>query len=99
MAQLGSVLNTEVNRHGGDHEKRAESRSREGGEAMNAADPRGEPRTGTTPPPPEAGQDPLPPDQARQGEVVFGTSSKRNVYFAIVAAAAVIGLILIFAFT
>ncbi|MGZ9035277.1 MAG: hypothetical protein ACXW25_12850 [Rhodospirillales bacterium] len=41
----------------------------------------------------------MPPDQARQGEVVFGTSSKRNVYFAIVAAAAVIGLILIFAFT
>jgi hypothetical protein len=68
-------------------------------EAMNATPPRGEPRPNVGPAGPESAHDTLPPDQARQGEVVFAKPWKRQVYFAVVAAVAAIGLVLIIAFT
>jgi hypothetical protein len=65
---------------------------------MNATDPRDTRLPGQGP-----GRDPappeLPPDQARQGEIVFGKPWKRQVFFAVVAAVAVLGLVLIVAFT
>jgi|APTNR8051073442_1049403.scaffolds.fasta_scaffold01308_15 hypothetical protein len=64
---------------------------------MNATEPRGQrPGAGTTP---DAGHEALPADEARQGEVVFGKPWKRQAYFAIVAGLAVLGLVLIVAFT
>ncbi len=66
---------------------------------MNATPPRGEPRSSLDPAAPGSAGDTLPPDQARQGEVVFAKPWKRQVFVAVVAAVAVIGLVLIIALT
>jgi hypothetical protein len=66
---------------------------------MNATPSRGEPATGAGTAGARSGGETLAPDQARQGEVVFAKPWKRQVYFAVVAAAAAIGLGLIIAFT
>lgn len=66
---------------------------------MNATPPRSEPRPDASAARQEPVRDTLPPDQARQGEVVFAKPWKRQVYFAVVAAVAAIGLVLIIAFT
>lgn len=66
---------------------------------MNATPPSGEPRSGAGPVAPGAAGDTLSPDQARQGEVVFAKPWKRQVFFAVVGAVAVIGLLLIIALT
>jgi hypothetical protein len=66
---------------------------------MNATDPRDRRLPGD----PGHGGDTAPaalsPDEARQGEVVFAKPWKRQVFFAVVAAAAVLGLVLIVALT
>ena len=66
---------------------------------MNATAPGGDTRPTKRDPTPHPGQETLPPDEARQGEVVFGKPWKRQVFFAVVAAVAVLGLVLIVAFT
>lgn len=70
---------------------------------MNATPPPGEPRPAVDPAAPGSAsgsaRDTLPPDQARQGEVVFAKPWKRQVFFGVVGAAAVIGLVLIIALT
>lgn len=66
---------------------------------MNATPSRSKPRHTVGAAGQEPVRDTLPPDQARQGEVVFAKPWKRQVYFAVVAAVAAIGLVLIIAFT
>ena len=66
---------------------------------MNATPPRSEPRPDVGAAGQQPDRDTLPPDQARQGEVVFAKPWKRQVYFAVVAAVAAIGLVVIIAFT
>lgn len=66
---------------------------------MNATAPGGDTRPSDRDPTPQPGQQTLPPDEARQGEVVFGKPWKRQVFIAVVAVAAVVGLVLIVAST
>jgi hypothetical protein len=99
MARSRFVLNSGADRHVGDHARAPPSARPTEEEAMNATPPRSEPRPDVGPAGAESARPTLSPDEARQGEVVFGKPWKRQVYFAVVAAVAAIGLVLIIAFT
>lgn len=98
MARPGSVLNSGVDRLD-DHTAAGRCPCRYLKEEALNATPSPEPRSGVDPAAPGAAGDTLPPDEARQGEVVFAKPWKRQIFFAVVAAVAVIGLVLIIAFT